>query len=62
MKNTQLADYHVEASCVFFFGKFQYRWTVEKINKYIKEGRGSGELENYKLEPMVQSQEKWERR
>lgn len=28
--------------------RFQYHWTVEKINKYIKEGRGSGEFENYK--------------
>lgn len=28
--------------------RFQYHWTFERIDKYIKEGRGQGEFENYK--------------
>lgn len=29
-------------------GKRVYEWTEKKIEKYIKEGRGEGELSNYK--------------
>jgi hypothetical protein len=28
--------------------RFQYDWTFERIDKYIKEGRGQGEFESYK--------------
>ncbi len=35
--------------------KRKTRWTEEKIAKYIKEGRGSGELENYK--PWITNQD-----